>query len=388
LITYQTAWLKAHHPLEFTAANLTVESGNSDKIKEFVDEARRAGIRLLPPSVNKSQCRFGVEQGAIRYGLGAIKGVGTRAADLIAQGAESRPYGSLLDLCERLDANVLNKTALEALAQAGACDEFGGSRRAICDEIESALRSSAVTREDRRIGQGLLFAATVPAAAEPAAAAAEWPESERLQREKAALGFYLSGHPFERRGGFLRAIAGHSTATVGGLPGGAEVRIAGMISSVRVLVIKQGRNAGQKMARFVLEDLEGQVAVTCFARTYQTVRDRLVDDAIVFVTGRIDEKSEERALLLDLVEPANEVVRREVGGLVLALPSHEANDRVLARLEQICARHPGHQHLHFDVEEAGVVHRVRAESGIHVSDDLLDELALAVGPGRVSFTRR
>ncbi len=390
LVTYQTAWLKAHYPIEFTAANLTVESSNSDKIKEFVDEARRAHLAILPPSVNHSQRYFGVEQKAIRYGLGAIKGVGTRVADSIA--AERRrggPYTSLDDLCDRLEANLLNKTALEALVQAGAFDGLGRSRSDHFAAIESALRNSAKAREDRRRGQKMLFAP--PAPAEPVSRGGplpnEWPEHERLAREKESLGFYLSGHPFEKRGAFLRRIAGHTTASLAGVEGGTTMRIAGMISSVRVLQIKQGKNAGQKMARFQLEDLDGQVAVTCFARTYATMKDRIVEDAIVFLSGRLDANSEERALLLDQLEPAAEVVRREVSGIVLHLRGALATDEHLDRLAATLARHRGQQHLHLDIDDGTACYRVRADEGVRVSDALLDDLATLVGPDNMSFTR-
>ncbi len=389
LVTYQTAWLKAHWPIEFTAANLTVESGNSDKIKEFVDEARRGGLAILPPSVNSSQRQFGVEQQSIRYGLGAVKGVGARAADAVA--AERRrggPFTGLDDLCERLDANVLNKTALEALVQAGAFAELGRPRAADFAAIEGALRASVAAREDRRRGQKLLFAApSDPAAATAGVATDEWPEHERLAREKESLGFYLSGHPFEKRGSFLTRIAGQTTAALGSVQPGGSVRLAGMISSVRVLQIKQGKNAGQKMARFQLEDLHGQVPVTCFARTYANVKDRIVDDAIVFVTGRIDAQSEEKALLLDQLDVAADVVRREVAGLVLHLRGTLAAEASLARIAAIVGRHRGQQHLLLDVDDGADCYRVRADEGVRVTDELLDELALLVGPDNMSFTR-
>jgi DNA polymerase-3 subunit alpha len=389
LVTYQTAWLKAHWPIEFTAANLTVESGNSDKIKEFVDEARRGGLAILPPSVNGSQRQFGVEQQAIRYGLGAVKGVGARAADAIA--AERRrggPFTGLDDVCERLDANVLNKTALEALVQAGAFAELGRPRAADFAAIEGALRASVAARDDRRRGQKLLFGApSDQAAAKAGTATDEWPEHERLAREKESLGFYLSGHPFEKRGSFLARIAGQTTATLGSAQPGGSVRLAGMISSVRVLQIKQGKNAGQKMARFQLEDLHGQVAVTCFARTYANVKDRIVDDAIVFVTGRIDAQSEEKALLLDQLDVAADVVRREVAGLVLHLRGALAAEASLARIAALVRQHRGQQHLLLDVDDGADCYRVRADEGVRVTDELLDDLALLVGPDNMSFTR-
>jgi DNA polymerase III subunit alpha len=390
LVTYQTAWLKAHYPVEFTAANLTVESGNSDKIKEFVDEARRAGMAILPPDVNRSLRYFGVEDKSIRYGLGAIKGVGARTADAIAEERQrAGPFASLDDLCERLDSMLLNKTALEAMVQAGAFDGLGRTRAANALAIESALRAAVTAREDRRRGQKMLFAAPSAATATVAAGdgGEEWPEHERLAREKLSLGFYLTGHPFEKRGAFLRRLAGQSTASLQDLEPGGSVRIAGMISSVRILQIKQGKNAGQKMARFVLEDLDGRVPVTCFARNYANLKDRIVDDAIVFLTGRLDANSEERALLLDQLEPAVEVVRREVAGIVLHLDTALTTPANMARIAAVAERHRGQQHLQLDIVEGETCYRVRAEGGVRITEELLDDLALLVGAENMAFTR-
>jgi DNA polymerase-3 subunit alpha len=344
---------------------------------------------ILPPSVNRSQRYFGVEQKSIRYGPGAIKGVGTRAADSIAmERKKGKDFTSLDDLCERLDANVLNKTALEALVQAGAFDGLGRSRAANFAAIESALRNSQKAREDRRRGQKMLFAPpTGEPSAQPGTTEDEWPEADRLAREKESLGFYLSGHPFEKRGAFLARIAGQTTASLGKVEPGGTVRIAGMVSSVRVLQIKQGKNAGQKMARFQLEDLQGQIPVTCFARNYANLKERIVDDAIVFLSGRIDSNSEEKALLLDQLEPAIEVVRREVAGIVLHLQGAMATDANLERIVAAMQKHRGHQHLLLDVQDGDDCYRVRADEGVKVSEELLDELAMLVGPENMSFTR-
>jgi DNA polymerase III subunit alpha len=413
LVTYQTAWLKAHYPIEFTAANLTVESGNSDKIKEFVDEARRSGVLIRPPDVNRSQRYFSVEPAnddaasataaakagavatgtgtvqAIRYGLGAVKGIGARAADgIAAERKRGGPFRSLADLCERLEAMLLNKSALEALVQAGAFDGLGKSRAGDFASIEAALRSSVAAREDRRRGQKMLFAA--PESSRDTASGpgvAEWPDNERLAKEKEALGFYLSGHPFEKRGAFLARLAGQTTGSLAKVEPGGSVRLAGMVSSVRVLQIKQGKNAGQKMARFQLEDRTGQVPVTCFARNYANLKDRIVEDAIVFLTGRLDSNSEEKALLLDQLEPASQVVQREVAGLVLHLRGQLASEASLERVLQIVGRHKGHQHLLLDVDDGSDCFRIRADEGVKVGDELLDELALLVGPEHISFTR-
>ena len=390
LLTYRTAWLKAHHPVAFLAANMTIESGDTDKLKEFVDEARRLHVPVLLPDVNKSRARFSVEDGAIRYALLAIKGVGSRAAEAIVAEREQRgPFESVDDLCVRLDQALLNKGTLEALTKAGAFDALGAVRRQTFDDLERALRSSAGARKDRARGQGTLFGALGKSAA--ASATAEWSDQERLQKEKEALGFFLSSHPFERRGRFFGKIAGSDSRTLREQKpaAGTAVRLAGMISGSRAMLIKNGRNAGQKMARFSLEDLDGVVPVTVFARQYQDLASLIVDDTIVFVKGRIDGSGEELALLADEIQPAQVVVAREVYSLVLRLPPQVANEALLDRIKALAAKNRGSQRLEFELEEEGWKWRVRADAVHHVTigDALLDGLAELVGPEALSFTR-
>ncbi len=393
LITYQTAYLKAHYPIEFIAANMTVESGQSDKLKEFVDSVRHGGIQVLSPDINKSYPFFTVEDGAIRYGLSAIKGVGQKLAEAsIEARKETGDYRSLESYCESLDPTVLNKGALEAMVRAGAFDELEPSRKGAIDGLEAVLRSSAQAREDKRKGQGSLFAFDEPPPAKPAngtRADDDWSELERLNEEKAALGFYLSGHPFARRGKFLTRLAGNDSAELESLDGGTEVRMAGMISTVRVMTIKNGRNAGKKMARFLLEDLDNSIPVVVFARTYEVVKDLLEEDSIVFVTGRVDKKEDELGLMLDEVVPAKSILAREVAGIVVHLDANETSDQVMESIQTAAKRCKGEQQLLLEVVDGEEVHRIRADRryGIQVGDELLDELSIAVGPENLSFVR-
>ena len=392
LLTYRTAWLKAHHPVEFLAANMTIESGDTDKLKEYVDESRRQGVGILPPDVNKSLARFGVEDGAIRYGLQAIKGLGTRAAEAMAEErAKSGAFRSVDDFCIRLDHTLLNKGSLEAMAKAGAFDTLGATRKATFDELDRTLRGSASARKDRARGQRSLFGEIAPPPRTNPEGGDEWTERDKLIKEKEALGFFLSSHPFERRGRFYGRIAGTDSRQLRlEKPGaGTSVRLAGMISSTRILVIKQGRNAGQKMARFQLEDLDGIVPVTVFARQFQDLSGLLVDDTLVFVRGRIDASNEELGLLADEIQPAQVVVNREVYSLVVKLEAARADEATLEKLRKICARHRGEQRLEFEIQDGGWLWRLRAD-GIHhvaIGDDLLDALADLLGPESLSFTR-
>ena len=282
----------------------------------------------------------------------------------------------------------MNKTALESLVQAGAFDDMGRTRAGNAAQIEKALRAAATAREDRRRGQAMLFAPPpVEAKTDEGNGVPEWPEHDRLTREKESLGFYLSGHPFEKRGGFLRRIAGNTTASVAQLQPSESIRIAGMISGVRIMQIKQGKNAGKKMAKFMLEDLDGMVPVTCFARGFETLKEHIVEDEIVFLTGRQDKGSDEPALLLDALDPASVVVRREVSGIVLHLDANMTTDAFLARVHAVAEQHKGNHQLNLDVEDDATCFRIRADGGVAISDELIDSFAVLVGPDNMSFTR-
>ena len=391
LLTYQTAYLKAHFPIEFMAANLTTESGNSDKLKEIVDGTRRADIEVRQPDINTSSHYFNVEEGAIRYGLCAIKGMGARAAELVQEERENNgPYASLEDFCERLDPALVNKTALEALAKAGAFVSLGTTRKQVVETLDDTMRASAQARDDHRKGQGLLFGLEEATPHQADVAAEEWDEVERLAAEKEALGFYLSGHPFQKRGGFYSRLAGHTSQSLAGLPKGTDVRVAGLVAAIRIIAIKNGPNAGQKMARFQLEDLEGTIAVTCFAKAYQRVKDVLEEDAIVFVTGRIDGEAEEAAILLDELILAQSVVDSEVHSLVLCLEAHQVEDQMLNAITDTISEQDGEQRLMVEVKQDEDVFRVRTDARfkVRLTSGLLDRLSDLVGPTNLAFTRR
>ncbi|MCA8944428.1 MAG: DNA polymerase III subunit alpha, partial [Planctomycetes bacterium] len=239
LITYQTAYLKAHYRIEFIAANMTVESGTTDKLKEFVDAVRQSGLRVLPPDINRSEPFFTVEDGAIRYGLSAIKGVGAKLAEQTSEARRATgEYTSVENYCENLDQMVLNKGALEALTCAGAFDSIEPSRKQTMEGLERAIRASAQAREDKRRGQGALFsfdAPPEPSRSKRSGKVEDWSELDRLNREKTALGFYFSGHPFARRGAFLTHLPGSSSEALAELEHGDDVRPAGMNSDIRIM---------------------------------------------------------------------------------------------------------------------------------------------------------
>ncbi len=390
LLTYRTAFLKAHYPLEFYAANLTVESGNTDKVKEFVEEITQSGTKVHAPDINASSDKFGVTEDTVMYGFRAIKGVGLKLAQAIStERATNGHYRSLEDLCERLDPLFLNKTALEALAKAGAFDCFGIARKTAFHSIESVIRSSARMREDRRRGQGMLFTSG-PGAELAATSGEEWSDAERLTHEKEAIGLYLSGHPIQKQGRFLAQVAGTNSTTIQSLAGDKQVRMAGMIDKLRVKQVRSGRNAGQRMATFQLEDLWGAVSVTCFAHVYQKVRDLLRDDAIVVVAGRLDTRGEGPAIVMEEIHSASDMIRDEVDGIVVHLTDDQVSDEVLGRIESAAAGNRGEQRLMIEVQQGSDRFLILLDSRytVAVGPDLFDALAPIAGWDHLSFTRR
>ncbi|MEZ5990380.1 MAG: DNA polymerase III subunit alpha [Planctomycetota bacterium] len=398
VLTYQTAWLKANWPVEFMCALMTCDMGLTDKVHEFVEEARRMGIEVLPPDLNRSQVRFSEEDRRIRYGLGAIKGMGTLVATaLVEERAKGGPYLDLPDLCHRWDPAQANRTCYEVLAKAGAFDSTGWTRRACFEQHPELLRQAQSVLAELRKGQNLLFfgGGGSGGAREraPVPDVPEWDERDKLAREKEALGFYLSGHPFRKRGAFWSRLAGCDSRGIRDLHGQGkadELVVAGMISAVRRIIIKSGRNAGQRMARFRLEDLHGQVSATVFARQYQELKERLVEDALVFCRGRLDARSEEPAILVEDIVPAQDYVARNVDSLVLRLDEGRHDPARLTPLQDLVRRHHGRHRLIFQVPTAdGGTCRLLADPEFRVtlSDELLDGIAEILGPEAMSYTK-
>ncbi len=293
LIAYQTAYFKAHHPAPFMAANLSLVMDDTDKVRIFRDDTIAQGLSLLPPDINESNYRFEpVDGGQIRYGLGGVKGTGASAIEaIVAARAAGGPFRDLFDFCRRVDKRLVNRRAVEALIRAGAFDHIEPRRAALLASVGIALE--AAERAEANIAQVSLFGED---AAEPSIGlvpARDWTDAERLQHEKAAIGYYLSGHPFA---GYAAELAPLVRTTVANLaPRQDKVLVAGIVTQMRVQTSRRG-----KMAFVTLDDGHGSAEIMVYSETFDAARGLLREDQLVIaevkVTQRMTEDGEATGL--------------------------------------------------------------------------------------------
>ena len=309
VLAYVTAYLKANYPVEFMAALLTNEMGNTDKVVQYLGECREMGIALLAPDIQSGAWHFSPADKAIRFGLGATKNVGRNSVDAILTAREQAGrFESLFQLCELADQRALNKRVVESLIKAGAMDSLGDRSR-LWALIDKALEAGQKVQRARGAGQHDLFGgAPLPDSAAAALPdAPPWPESQVLAGEKEVLGFYLTGHPLSEYQTKLRDLGTASSSQIADMASQKEVAMGGIIASVRVSRSKRG----DLWASAVLEDMHGSVDLLLFPEAYQRYGDQLKQEAIVFLKGVV--RAEENAppkvsvsemLPLDAVEPS------------------------------------------------------------------------------------
>ena len=280
LVAYQTAYLKAHYPAAFIAANLSATMDDTDKVQSFAEDARAHGVQLLAPDINQSGYRFEpVDSATLCYGLGAIKGTGESAITAIARAREADgPFKDLFDLCHRVDKRIVNRRVVEALVRAGAFDSINDHRASLLASVGIALESAE--QASRNAQQVSLFGDGGPHEHLKLAACARWTDRERLANEKLALGFYLSGHPFASYASELQQFV--CTRLDALAPQNQPVLLAGLIHSFRTQMTRRG-----KMAVIVLDDGNARVEMTVFSELFEQHRHWLKEDVLLIVEGRV-----------------------------------------------------------------------------------------------------
>ncbi len=385
MVSYQTAYLKAHYPAEFMAATLTSEMDSTDRVVVLVEECRRLGMPVLPPDLNSSRAPFHVSPEGIRFGLGAVKNVGVHTIEEIVKERERRgPFTSIFDLARRVAHEVMNRRVLESLAAAGAMDGLGASRASMFHAVPAALEAGARHQHDEAMGQTSLFGGGEGGGAAPTLAEVEdWDRNTRLRREKEVLGFYLSEHPLDAYRDEISAVASGDSARIKEMGTGVEVGLLGVVTAVVRKLDKKGRTMGF----LVVEDYAGTLECVLFNDVFEKVKDFLEPDRVVLVRGRLDRRDPEG----DPKIVTNEVYDFEASRgdlehtLYLRVPLDGLDESRLAGLGSILERYPGRGEVVLFMETT-TGRRVRMKLGrfrVGVEQDLLLELRGMLGDAAV-----
>lgn len=355
VISYQTAYLKAHYPVEFMAALLNSFLSNTDQVVKLINECREKGIAVLPPDVNVSELDFTVVEGKIRFGLGAVKNVGEGAIEaILAARALDGPFRSIDDFCERVDSSKVNRRVLEHLIKCGAFDSIHPERARVLAAMDQALEKAQARQRDRSVGQLSLFdllrAAPQQKNREPETLpeVPPWDSRTTLNYEKETLGFYISGHPLDHYADQLRTLCTADTQRVRERPDGAKVILCGLITVTKELTTKKG----DRMAFLSLEDKEGTLELVCFPEAYLKARPLLQGEEPLVVFGTIQHDEKGSKVIVDQVLSLEDAQSQTVESVLIKLPARALDRDALETLRHILVTHAGECKtlLHLDVD--------------------------------------
>jgi len=358
VVCYHTGYLKAHYPTEFMAALMTTDMGNQDKIVGYFTECRDLGIKVLGPDINESGKNFTVVDRAIRFGMAAIKNVGEGAVEsVLAIRAETGPFKSFFDFCRRVDLHKVNKRMLEGLIKTGAFDSTGAKRAQLMAVMDQAVDDGAAAQRERDLGQTSIFGdehsgpdTSATLATPPLPAIAEWDQAQRLKYERELTGFYITAHPLTRYEATLKALSTATTVGLSDVSDGKEVKICGIIASVKSMITKKG----DRMAYLNVEDLHGTVEVIAFPDLFKTAGELIAPERLVRITGTIDRGDKGTKLRGVKIEPLADVQTQSIKRVQIRLTDRSDVSDQLPKLRDIFTRYPGNTtvSLTFSMENA------------------------------------
>jgi DNA polymerase-3 subunit alpha len=389
MVTYQTAYLKTHYTPEFMAAQLTCESGNTDKITLYISECRSLGIEALPPHVNESLQNFHVVDGKIIFGLGAVKNVGEGAALSILEARdEGGKFCSLQDFARRVDLRKTNKKVIESLIKCGAFDGMGSTRYAMFHALDSVLERAATDQKERIEGQFNLFAVECAGGNRgfndvPIPDAPEWEDLEKLQYEKEIMGFYVTGHPLMNYEDLIKRYASASSLNLADMQPNSTVKMAGLVKRIKEITTKKG----ERMAFVSFEDLAGVTEMTVFSDLYLQCKDLLHSGEPLIVSGVREGDKETPKVLAQEIYRVEDAPKRLSRGVQIRISTRGTDPRQIKDLKKILKRHKGHLPV-----KVHVIIPNRSETVINLasvacepSDSLMTEVRNMFGGDAVCF---
>lgn len=385
LISYRTAYLKCHYPVEFMAALLTSVIGNSDKVAQYLEECRRMGIPFLPPDINRSDMKFSVERDggkAIRFGLLAVKNVGAGAIEAVLRArGQGRPFRTLRDFCERVEGGCLNRKTIESLIKCGAFDSTGARRSQLLAVMDASFDAAQSVQKFRQAGQTTLF--DLPGSAEDGDCLpdlVEFPPSRLLAFEKEATGLYLSGHPLRARAEEFAQLKVGTIASLRQLPDGSRIRLGGIcLHKKRV----KSRN-GEPMLFFTLEDLTGQAEVIVFPKVYSAAVSAVNDEAIVMVSGRLAQEEEGPRVVAEEIRP----IGRPGEKVYIRFQEGSEHSPVVSEVKTVLAANSGPVPVYLFFAHGRRLIECKPYLWVEWSDRLVEEIEFILGKGAIVLTKK
>jgi DNA polymerase-3 subunit alpha len=352
VIAFRTAYLKAHYPVEYMAALMTNDMGNSDRMALHFAQCKGMGIQILPPDVNESNLDFTVVGGNVRFGLGAVKNVGHGAVEgVIEARRRGGPFASLQDFCERVDLRSLNARMIGCLIKAGACDSLGGHRAQLLAALDDIIEAASATQRERQAGQASLFEFAAEQEGQPQGMFSveipeipPWSLRETLQHEKEQVGFYLSGHPLDEFEVDYHSFASSSIRRFLQNPAQSEVWLMGEIRRISRRLDRKGN----MMAFFELEDFTGQVECIVFSKAHAAYGEQIRDDTVVLVRGSRNTRNGDVKCQVEEIVAADDYRREHARVLEIAwraLPATSDLKTLRAVLEEFDESHKGDPRL-------------------------------------------
>ncbi len=389
VVAYQTAYLKAHYPPEFIAANLKNEISKTEKVSVFLDDCRKLHIDVLPPDINNPSVSFDVEKKKIKFGLAAIKNVGEGPIENLIKAKEQlgRKFTSIFDVCAHVDTRIMNKRALEGLIQAGAFDSISANRRQLFESVEIALQYGANQQQLLEQNKNSLFGdmASEAVLPEPSLPPVEdWPENERLAKEREVVGFYISDHPlkkYEIEYQFFTNLHLGEISEEEGIP--QRIKVCGVITDFRTKIDSKGKT----MAFFSLDDLSGSCECLMFGSAYEKTGNLLSVGSVVYVTGEAESTGDSVKLHIDEVIPI-EKVREQLTKYIKIIVDESRHDRsTIIQLKDLLIKHKGKFPVFLEVIGNGsgsVIYRLN-DFSVKTTNTAIKEITKLLGEDTVSL---
>ena len=387
-VSYQTAYLKAHYPLEFFGSLITSDMDNTDKVLRYIHNCREMNITVQPPDVNLSQREFSVCDNVLVFGLGAIKNVGSKAIDNIIEARrELTKFTSMRQLCESVDMQLANKRVFESLIKSGACDSLGQDRAQMMSELQARMEQGQAKQRDQELGQSSMFdsfEADVEEDKSSFSNVEEWNDADRLRLEKESIGFYITGHPLD---GFARELAWFTDATTASIAeSGNKKKVS--LAGIPIKHLPKTTRKGDKMAIITLEDLQGSVEVILWPEIYSKVQELLLKEEPLLIKGEVDAEGSLPKVIATNLFPLAQANQHFQGKVMIHFRTLGLERETLEAVKDILACNKGNNdtRLHFifpDDKERVVT--VADELRIKPSDEVLSQIEALLGEGAILF---